>query len=290
MSYRKILVPVFGSENDRAALHAALGFGRQFGAHVEALFIRLDPARAVPYGYMGADLSGYSAQYAIEAAVRASDAAQKVATDAFTAAVTKFGIEVVEKPGARSSASAHLTVVQGDLADATERASRLADLVVFGAAGKDADRERLNEGFEAALLSGARPVIVVPRESVENPGQNIAIAFDGSATAAHAVTAAMPFLARGKSVHSFEVTDEKTEALPDLQAYLALRGVAAVEHHIALGSKDPAETLVQAVQGQRCDLLVLGGYGHSRIREFVLGGVTRRVLREGVPFAVLMAH
>ncbi len=292
MSYRKILVPVFGSENDGAAIRAALGFGRQFGAHVEALFTRLDPARAVPYGYMGADLSGYSAQYAIEAAIRASDAAQKVATEAFAGAVEKFGVEVVEKPGARTDATAHLTVVQGDLAEEIERASRLCDLVVFGATAAEADRERIHEGFEAALLSGSRPVVFVPREPIDNPGQRIAIAFDGSATAAHAVTAAMPFLARAKSVHSFEVAaeGEKSEALSDLQAYLALRGIEAAEHKIDPGLKAAPEALVLAVQGQRCDLLVLGGYGHSRIREFVLGGVTRHILRQSVPFAVLMAH
>lgn len=292
MSYRKILVPVIGAVNDKAAVSAAFALARQFGAHVEALFVRLDPVRAVPYGYVGTDISGYSAQYAIEAAIRASDEAQKVVSATFKSAVEKFGIELKDKPGARTDATAHLRIVQGDFADEIERRSRLCDLIVFGLASAKDGQETLREGFEAALLSGARPVLFVPQEPAESPGQRIAVAYDGSATAAHAVTAALPFLSRAKSVHSYEVTPATgvSEPLNDLREYLALRGIEAVEHLVDAGPKSTAEALTLAVQAQRCDLLVLGGYGHSRIREFVLGGVTRHILRHGAPFAVLMAH
>jgi nucleotide-binding universal stress UspA family protein len=292
MSYRKILVPVFGSVNDRAALSAAFGLGQQFGAHVEALFVRLDPVRAIPYGYVGTDLSGYSAQYAIEAAMKSAEAAQKIAKESFGEAVEKSGIEINDKPGARTSATTRLKIVQGDFADEIERASRLCDLVVFGATNGEDGLERTREGFEAALLSGARPVLFVPREPTENSGQRVAIAFDGSATAAHAVTAALPFLSRAKSVHSFEVTPAtgKSEALSALHEYLALRGIDAIEHVVDPGPKSSGEALALAVKAQRCELLVLGGYGHSRIRELVLGGVTRHILRHGSQFAVLMTH
>lgn len=292
MSYRKILVPVFGSVNDRPALSAAFGLAQQFGAHVETLFVRLDPVRAIPYGYVGTDLSGYSAQYAIEAALKAAEAAQKSANESFVKAVEKSGIEINEKPGARTNATTQLKVVQGDFADEIERAARLCDLVVFGVAEGQAGYENTREGFEAVLLSGARPVLSVPREPAESLSQRIAIAYDGSAAAAHAVTAALPFLSRAKSVHSFEVTPKagKSEALAELHDYLALRGIEIIEHVVDPGPKPLGEALALAVQAQRCELLVLGGYGHSRIREFVLGGVTRHVLGHATPFAVLMTH
>ena len=292
MSYRKVLVPVFGTVNDQAALNAAFAVGKQFGAHVEALFIRSDPVRAVPYGYIGGDVSGYSAQYAIEAAIKANDAAQKIASDSFETAVKTHGIEKNAKPGARASATTQLKVVQGDLAVEIELASRLCDLIVFGAAATDDAQDTIREGFEAALLSGSRPVLFVPRAPAEMPGQRIAIAFDGSAAAAHAVTASVPFLSRAKAVHSFEVTEAtgKSPVLMDLHDYLALRGIEVVEHVIDAGSKSIGTALTLAVDAQRCDLLVLGGYGHSRIREFVLGGVTRHLLRYGAPFAILMTH
>jgi nucleotide-binding universal stress UspA family protein len=292
MPYRKILAPVIGASSDKAALSAAFALAKQFGAHAEALFVRLDPVRAVPYGYVGGDVSGYSAQYAIEAAIRASDEAQKVASQAFQAAVGKLGIEVKDKPGARTDATAHLKVVQGDFADEIERASRLSDLVVFGLMPNGEGQETIREGFEAALLSGTHPVLFVPNDAAEAPGQRIAIAYDGSATAAHAVIGALPLLERAKAVHSFEITPAAgtSDALMELQAYLALRGISAIEHLVDPGPKSTAEALINAVEAQRCDLLVLGGYGHSRIREFVLGGVTRHLVHHGAPFALVMAH
>lgn len=292
MSYRKILVPVIGATSDMAALSAAFALAKQFGAHTEALFVRLDPVRAIPYGYVGGDVSGYSAQYAIEAAIKASDHAQKIASETFQATAGKFAIGVKSKPGAVADATAHLKVVQGDFADEIERESRLTDLVVFGLVPNGEGQDTIREGFEAALLSGTHAVLFVPAEPTETPGQRIAIAYDGSATAAHAVMAALPFLSRAKAVHSFEITPAKdnSEALTELREYLALRGIGVVEHLVDPGPKSTAEALVLAVQAQRCDTLVLGGYGHSRIREFVLGGVTRHLVRHGAPFAVLMAH
>jgi nucleotide-binding universal stress UspA family protein len=288
MSFRKILVPVFGVPSDAAAIKTAFGFGRQFGAHIEALFVRLDPIRAMPYGYVG-DPSGYSAQYAIEAAIKAADEAQKTASDTFAKSVEKVGIEINPRPGARADATTQLKIVQGDFIEEIERESRLCDLIVFGPPD---GQGTVRAGFEAALLSGSRPVVFVPKESAEPVGQRIAIAYDGSAAAAHAVTAALPFLSRAKSVHSYEVTAEagQSQALNALRDYLALRGIECVEHVVDPGAKGTAEALALAVQAQRCDLLVLGGYGHSRIREFVLGGVTRHIVRHDAPFAVLMTH
>ena len=169
MSYRKILVPVFGSVNDRPALQCCLrSWPQQFGAHVEALFVRLDPVRAMPYGYIGIDVSGYSAQYAIEAAIKAAEEAQKIATESFAKAVEKSGIEINEKPGARTDATTQLKVVQGDFADEIERASAaVRSRRVRRDERRGGDNESMREGFEAALLSGARPVLFVPREPAE---------------------------------------------------------------------------------------------------------------------------
>jgi nucleotide-binding universal stress UspA family protein len=290
MSYRKILVPIFGGVHDEAALQAAFGLAKQFGAHVEAFFVRVNPVTALPYGYLQGDLSGYSARYAIEAAVKAADEAQKIARSAFDKMVDKHHVPVAEKPGAKSEATAAFAAIEGEFAAEIERRSRTCDLVVFGATADDVAFTNVREGFESALLSGTRPVLFVPTGAKEPPGQRIAIAYDGSATAAHAVTAALPFLARAKELHAFEVTAEKSTALGELQDYLSLRGLSAVAHRVDPGPKATAEALLLAVNAQKCDLLVLGGYGHSRLGEFVFGGVTRHVLRHGAPVAVLMAH
>jgi nucleotide-binding universal stress UspA family protein len=182
-----------------------------------------------------------------------------------------------------------LKVVQGDFATCVEGESRLADLVVFS----DITSERVRDALETVLLSGARPVLFSAAEASEIAyGQHVAIAFDGSAAAAHAVTASLPFLKQAKSVHGFEViaSTKSSTALADLKQYLALHDVSVVTHSVDPARKSTQEALVAAVENKRCDMLVMGGYGHNRVREFVFGGVTRHVLRHPVAPAILMAH
>jgi hypothetical protein len=79
MAYRKILVPVFGIPTDRLSLSSAFGIAKQFGSHVEALFVRPDPLRTAPYGGIETGIGGVAVQYAIESAIKAADAAQRPA-------------------------------------------------------------------------------------------------------------------------------------------------------------------------------------------------------------------
>lgn len=292
MTYRKILVPLVGAENDRVSLAAAFSLARRHGSHVEALFIRFDPVRSIPYGYTAGDVSGYAAEYAIAAAIQAADEAQKLARTAFDETAAREAIEIVARPGLRSKPSAHLRIVQGLFAEEVEQASRLADIVVFGVVPGDDAREGAREGVEAALLGGARPVLLVPRELAAGFGADVAVAFDGSATASHAVTAAIPLLRAAKSVHTLEVREatDGAEDLAALRGYLALHGLTPVEHVVDPGPRSVGAAIAQSVTASHCDTLVLGGYGHGRFQEFLLGGVTRHLLRHPVPFALFLTH
>lgn len=292
MSYRKILAPLVGAENDRVSLAAALSLAKRHGSHVEALFVRFDPVRSIPYGYTSGDMSGYAAEYAIAAAIRAADEAQGQARKAFDEVTASHGIEVAPRPGARAAPTAHLRIVQGLFAEEIEYASRLADIVVFGVVPGAEAREGASEGVEAALLGGSRPVLLVPRELGADFGADVAIAFDGSATASHAATSAVPMLRAAKSVHALEVTEATggAEDLAALRAYLALHGLTPIEHVVDPGSRSVGEAIADAVKACHCDTLVLGGYGHGRLREFLLGGVTRHMLRHPVPFALYLTH
>lgn len=291
MEYRKILVPIFGSSSDRTALQAGIAIAKEFKAHLEALFVRFDPFQRTTYSYLASDLTGHASKYLIEAAIRAADEAQEIASASFRDAIKKSGITVTDAPGKPSEATAELKVVQGGFVERIEQESRLADLVVFS--GQGGDVESTHEALEGALLSGSRPVLFVSAGvGGAAPGKRIALAFDGSAAAAHAVTASLPFLRTAQAVHAFEVAaaPRSSTALADLKVYLALHGVEAVTHNVDPGHKSTEEALIAAVQGEACDMLVLGGYGHSRVREFVFGGVTRHMLRRGPIPAVLMAH
>jgi nucleotide-binding universal stress UspA family protein len=292
MTFRKILAPLVGAANDGATLAAAMYLAGRHGAHVEAMFVRFDPVRSIPYGYAAGDMSGHAAAYAIEAAMRAADEAHRLARASFDQAVVRAGFETIKKPGKRLSASADMKVVQGMFSEEIERASRLSDLVVFGVVpGVDA-REDARAGVETALLEGLRPVLLVPQLRATDFGNTIAVAFDGSATAAHAATASIPFLSRADAVHSLEVTEAtgRAEELLALRDYFALHGIEASEHVVDPQGRSVAEAIRQGVTANHCDMLVLGGYGHGRLREFLLGGVTRNLLRTPAPFALFLTH
>ena len=123
--------------------------------------------------------------------------------------------------------------------------------------------------------------------------KKIMVAWDGSKTAAHAVYAAMSILEKAEEVEVVMVDAEKLH-LPgdpgaDLAVYLSRHGVNVSVQKIASTEEGVSDALIKYVEANGNDLVVMGGYGHSRVREFVLGGATRGML-ESMPIPCLMAH
>jgi len=144
--------------------------------------------------------------------------------------------------------------------------------------------------FEAALFQSGRPIILVPRRyDGRFRLDRVLIAWDGSVHAARAVAAAMPLLAETE-IHVFTAKEASKGSNfygEDLVKHLQRHGLAA-----SLGERsgqDVQETIIREVEGYRASLVVMGGYGHSRFRDFVFGGVTRFMLTR-MPVPVLMAH
>jgi nucleotide-binding universal stress UspA family protein len=288
MTYRKILVPLAGSDPDRQTLAVATTIARQFAGHVVGLFVRPDPSDALPY--VGFGLSGSALQDMINAANKSADEASQKAEAILKEVAGAGGIALLKTPGAQSQATADYHVVQGRFSDVIERETRLSDLVVFGALqGNDLGAR---EALETVLISGSRPILYAPAPLSANFAKRIAIGYDGSAAAAHSVTAALPYLKRATSVELYEVTigAKASRNLDQLEEYLALHGIPSAKHIVDPGSKPIGETLLGTVQKAGCDMLVMGGYGHSRIHEFVLGGATRHMLSQTKTLPILMAH
>jgi nucleotide-binding universal stress UspA family protein len=149
---------------------------------------------------------------------------------------------------------------------------------------------------EAVLFGSGRPILIYSDAEEVAPGggvQTVTIAWDGSARAARAVADALPILRTARRVVVFVALGEKPQVIPGLAAdlirHLGSHGVSAsLEEHVT-GDASIGETLGQHVRGVQADLLVMGGFGHSRAREFVLGGATRAIL-QAPPCPVLMSH
>jgi nucleotide-binding universal stress UspA family protein len=168
--------------------------------------------------------------------------------------------------------------------------ARLSDLVVFDTPAEAKD-VTLRVTLEAALLNGRKPLLLIPRNAGKIVGTKVAVGWDGGATAAHAISAAIPMLSRAAGIEIMNVTSGPidTVQMDRLRDYLRLHGLTAVEHGINPGSQGTASTLIDAAQRAGAGLLVIGGYGHSRMRELVLGGVTRHVFAN-VTMPIFMAH
>jgi len=178
----------------------------------------------------------------------------------------------------------------------TERA-RYADLTVLGQADSAHPFfDTLAKLPEAVMLGCGRPVLVVPyASSVEEVGKHVLVAWSGTREAARAVGDALPLLQSAVAVTLISIgrtgddSEHQERPLRELAQYLLAHGIHA---HVSLAVSNELEAgalLLSRAGDIGCDLLVMGGYGHSRTRELILGGVTRFILQH-MTVPVLMSH
>jgi nucleotide-binding universal stress UspA family protein len=153
--------------------------------------------------------------------------------------------------------------------------------------------ELLKDIAEASLLQMQRPVLLAPARLEHDVTALAMIAWDESPQCWHAVSAAVPFLQKARSVEVISVdkdADGRHASQAEALAYLRCHGVGASARVIAPQAPSIGETLLAEAAENRAGLLVMGAYSHSRLREMLLGGATRHVLRNATAVPVLMAH
>jgi nucleotide-binding universal stress UspA family protein len=286
---KSILVPATGDQADLATFAAALGVAREFSAHIEFLHVHLDAvATAVAMtsdAAGGVLLEGIIEQ--LERDAREREAKAKRMFDEFCARESLAILEIPEDQ-ARGKPTAQWHVETGDEARSIEAYGMAADLIVAARGADDEVTARLV--LEAALLDTGRPLLI-PGAAVPAPafGGTVAIAWKATPQAARAVAAAMPFIARAERVIVMTVEEgQASDGADRLVRNLAWHGCRATAEILTRKGEDAVETLLAAAK-ERTGLLVMGGYGHSRLREWIFGGFTQRVLADA-PLPVLMAH
>jgi nucleotide-binding universal stress UspA family protein len=286
MTIRMIIAALDGGNGDGEALAASFALAVSLGAHVEGLFARLPASEAIPM--IGEGMTGVLVERLMEDAERDWEGRAQAARRTFDAAREAAAIVLADTPPEdRPRASASFRDVEGREDWVITRRAPLADLIVFARPAVAGDSPRLVMALEAALLGGGRPVLVVPPGWTRGPlGRRIAVAWNASREAARAVTGALPLLAGAEAVHVLTGVEDEVEAgtAEALVGYLAWHGIAASPVAIAGGG-----AILSGAAGVGADLLVMGAYGHSRLREFILGGATRHVLAEA-KLPVLAAH
>lgn len=286
MSYRKILVPLTGGERDSHVLNAAFEVAKAFGSHVAGVYVRSDPSEVLPY--LGEGVSAGVIQEIMDASREASNRAAAVARGKLDSLAKAAGASTDQTT--QKGISASFQMREGLSEEVVAEEARLSDLVIFDTPA-DAKDMTMRSAMESALINGRKPLLLVPQRPAAIVGAKVAIGWDGGAAAAHAVAAAIPMLARAQAIEIINVTSGPidTVQMDRLRDYLRLHGLAAVEHGVNPGGQSTASALVDAAQRAGAGLLVIGGYGHSRLRELVLGGVTRHVFTNAA-MPILMAH
>lgn len=287
MSIVKILVPVSGGANDAVALATAFAAAKPFAAHVAAVFIHPDPREAVPYGELG--LSPEVVQNLIDCARDVSAQALKAARASFVAQATETDARIVAAPVKNDSVTCSLTERTARLSSQLEEEAKLADLVVFPPLELPESSE-MQDAFIRILTSAKRPVLLSPKSVPASIGRHIAVGWDGGFAASHALTAALPFLLKAEAVELLSVGDEPdTGQTGEAVRYLSLHAIAATHRNARLEGRGIPQALLAAAGEGNCDLLVIGGYGHSRTRETIFGGVTNYIVSHA-ELPVLMVH
>jgi nucleotide-binding universal stress UspA family protein len=292
MSIKRILVPLPGSVDHTGEADMALSAAKALSAHVEALFISapLPPVRAVRSGeaYVEASAVARPGAWIEEQENRAREA-----REGFVRACNARGIPLVaeaEEPASLPAAS--WRQAEGSYEDIAVQRAAAFDLVVAMSA---AVAELLKDIAEKSLLQTRRPVLLAPapsRQQIDLSAPAM-IAWDESPECWHAVSAAIPFLKIASSVLVVSVdknADDRRTSQAEALAYLRCHGIDATARVVAPHLRSVGDTLLAEAAEQEVGLLVMGAYSHSRLREMLLGGATRHILKNAVARPVLMAH
>ncbi len=286
MSIAKILVPIFGSKDDATCLAVAFAVAKPFKAHVQVLFTRPDPREAV--AVMGMALSGDLVQALLDSQERVAAAAVRHGRTALATEAEKAEVRLVARPERAAATTASYREETGRLAQVLEGALRFCDLIVFPP-GTQRDPE-LHDVLVGILTRAQRPVLLAPAAAPAQVGSKVALAWDGSLTAAHAMTAALPFFEKAQALTLVSVGHRQNEdGAREAKHYLSLHGLEACVRSVETGTRGTPEVLLETAATRGCDLLVMGGYGHSHLRESIFGGVTQYVISHArIP--VFLAH
>lgn len=285
---KTILASLTGFSADHSVLETAIAAARIDGAHIQCLHTRIDPLDAAAmYKTLDSRRSDTLQKISREIAAEEEDRSTRARAE-FDNACNRHDLTPRDAPAPQPGPSIAFLEVQ-TLFNETLHEARYHDLVVMGR-----DAELSSERIKSVLMQAGRPLLLAPPRPVGAIGRKVAIAWKEGPEAARALTAVSGILAQAEQVTLLCVTNRAADDEADrrsaelLAKQLLWHGVHAqmrIEH---APSADAAQKLREMAYGCEADLLVMGAYGHSRVREFVFGGVTRELLTDcAVPLLLL---
>ena len=271
MGFKTILVHVDAGPSASKRLKLSADLAARFEAHVLGLYVRR-PFQAPAFSDAGPAMDSLYRTY--ENAVKADEA---IATAAFNDLVSR---QIIGGKGL----SSEWRVADGLAETVVPMHARYADLVIVGQAEPDASTTTTPDDLaETVGMAGERPVLIVPHIGVTKPpGKTVMLCWNGSREAARAATGALPILKQADKVVVLLVDPEDDDGHEkpgfNVAAWLARHGVNAIVKRDTAADSDVGGIILSRAADQDADLIVMGLYGHSRVREWVLGGASRTLL------------
>lgn len=284
---KTILVPVSGSETDRVVLGAAWAIAQSLQAHLEFLHLRLKLEEAVTRSaeVRCGDLPLQEAlgNLAREQANLSTSAASYVRQFCL-----EHGIALNIASSGAAQMSADRLEEDGSATETLLFHARHSDLTVLGRSQHDDCLP--GNLIEEMLMSSGRPLLIVPKALLHPLLGTVVVGWKESPVSGRALAAALPLLQVAQRVVVVNVAEDNSpglKALEGVRQQLAWHGIAAEVRRLGEGRAE--RLLPQAVEEMEAGLLVVGGFGHSRLRETIFGGVTGSLLKKA-EFPLFMAH
>ena len=272
---KTILASLTGFGSDKTVLDAAFAVARRHNSHVTCLHTRIDPNEgAALVGVSATQIHGNLLELTLKINREQQERSGR-AQSTFADASKSHNVPVRDNPERTEGASASLLEVTTFL-DETLRRSRYHDLVVMGRVP-----ELAAEQLDSMVMQSGRPLLIAPSKPTRQIGEKVMIAWKDGPEAARALSAALPILAHAKHVtivtlseHSSENAREKAsaESVVEQLGWHGIQAKSQVSNSPVISASRKLEEIAFTLDA---DLLVMGAYGHSRLREFVFGGVTR---------------
>jgi nucleotide-binding universal stress UspA family protein len=249
VSIRKILLPLQATNTAEAVCSVAALTARTWAGHLAVLHVGTNRDRA------------------------------NSLRDLVTRLLAQHGLAVTDGHADANSPTASFAVVTGQESEIIGQEARLADLVIVPHAASDSEVSS-SDALHAVLFESAKPVLIAPAAAPSAIGRRICIGWNGTAQSASAVLAALPWLERADAVRILWSEDYQRRGplAPELQNYLSMHDITTDRAAFAPVQNAVGAGLLAAANDFGCDLLVMGAYSHSRLRQLFLGGVTRHVL------------
>jgi len=288
MCMKSILAPIDGCVSTQSVLQAACVVGREFNAHINVLHVQPDPKGAVPL--LGEGMSGAMIEDMISMAEKEGREQRDKAHRLYSEMLAKNNVPEQDVPLGDGGISASWQEDVGREDEVIAHHGRLSDIILVPKPVKD-NEVYSTLSLNAALFETGRPMLLLPEKPLESFGKTVTICWNGSMEGARAVAAGLPFIKRAQKVHVITADTSATDhpVGENLAKYLRWHGVETEPLFFSPAGKPVGEALLAESKKLGADLMVMGGYTHSRMRELIMGGATRDVI-ENADIPVVMGH